>query len=123
AWQVRDLAFSQDGSRLVIYSGKPRSASTNRLGEVSLVNVAAATIESRHPTLFDGTVFFGAARLSPDNQRLYLARSDQRGGSYNIQCLNLATGQEVWQTEVLHGAGLTALAGSPDGRTLVSGSG
>ena len=122
-WQVRDLAFSQDGSRLIIYAGKPGTVATNRLGEVSVVNVAAAAIESRHPTLFDGTIFFGAARLSPDNQFLYLARSDQVAGRYNLQCLNLATGQELWQTEVLHDDGLTALAVSPDGRTLVSGCG
>ena len=119
--QVRDLSFSQDGSRLVLYAGA-RSAA-NKLGEVLVVNVAAAMIESRHPTHFAGTVFFGAARLSPDNQRLYLARSDQGAGWYNIQCLNLATGQELWQTEVLHDAGLTALAISPDGRMLVSGCG
>jgi eukaryotic-like serine/threonine-protein kinase len=119
-WEVRDLSFSQDGSRVVIYAG---ALSPGKLGEVSVVNVSSATIESRHPTLFNGTVFFGAACLSPDNGRLYLARSDQSAGHYSIQCLALGTGQEAWQTEVVRDNGLTALAISPDGRTLVSGSG
>jgi WD40 repeat protein len=42
---------------------------------------------------------------------------------YSIQCLDLATGQELWQTEAQHDYGLTTLAVSPDGRVLASGSG
>ncbi len=116
---VRELSFSQDGSRLVIFA----EISPDRGGEVSVVNVAAAAVESRHPTLYSGSSFFGAARLSPDNQRLYLARSDQGAGRYSIQCLALATGREVWQTETMQADGLSALAISPEGRMLVSGSG
>ena len=65
----------------------------------------------------------GAARLSPDNRRLYLARSDALNYRYSIQCLDLATGQELWQTEPQRDYGLTTLAISPDGRVLASGSG
>jgi WD40 repeat protein len=104
---------------VVIYTASLPS----KLGEVWVVNVFSFTIESRHPTLFYGTVGFGAARLSPDNRRLYLARSDQREERYSIQCLDLAGGQEIWQTETQRDGGLAALAISPDGKVLVSGSG
>ncbi len=79
AWSVRDLAFSQDGSRVVIYAGIPYqiTRSTREVGdEVCVVNVSSSQIESRQATVYSGTPFHGAARLSADNRRLYLARSD-----------------------------------------------
>ncbi len=118
-WQVRDLSFSQDGSKLVIYAG-----SSPELGDaVWVVNVSSSQIESRHPTVCSDTYHHGAAQLSPDNRRLYLARSDARNSRYSIQCLDLTTGQELWQTETQRDYGLTTLAVSPDGRVLASGSG
>ena len=117
---VRDISFSPDGSKVVIYA--PRDGSS-KLADVFVVNVSSSQIESRHPTLFDGAAFFGAARLSPDNQRLYLARSGEPANRYSIQCLDLATGREIWQTNTLRDEGLSALALSPDGKVLVSGSG
>jgi WD40 repeat protein len=121
AWVVSDLAFSQDGSRLVIYA-----ASTPELGDaVWVVHVSSSKIESRHRTVssYSPSGHFGAAQLSPDNQRLYLARSDFLNYRYTIQCLDLTTGQELWQTERERDRGLTTLAISPDGRVLASGSG
>jgi WD40 repeat protein len=120
AWEVRDLAFSQDGSRVVIYAG-----STPEIGDaVWVVNVSSSQIESRHPTVYSMSVYHGAARLSPDNRRLYLARSDDGlNYRYSIQCIDLTTGQELWQTESQRDYALTALAISPDGRVLASGSG
>jgi WD40 repeat protein len=119
AWDVRDLSFSQDGSKVVIYAG-----STPELGDaVWVVNVSASQIESRHPTVYSHTPHHGAARLSPDNQRLYLARSDALNYRYSIQCIDLSTGQPLWETERERDYGLTALAISPDGRLLASGSG
>ena len=103
---------------MVIYT-----AATGKVGDVWVVNVSSATIESRHSTHFSGTGHFGAARLSPDNRRLYLARSDQGNERYSIQCLDIATNQEIWQTETQRDAGVAALAISPDGKVLVSGSG
>ena len=92
---VRELSFSQDGSKLVIYAAE--------LGEaVWVVNVSSAQLESRHPTLGginSGGTFFGSARLSPDNRCLYLARSDYVNYRYSIQCLDLTTDKELWQTE------------------------
>ncbi|MCW5554796.1 MAG: protein kinase [Verrucomicrobiae bacterium] len=118
-WDVRNLAFSVDGSKLVIYA-----ASSPELGDaVWVVDVASTQIESRHPTHRSFQPFFGAARLSPDNRRLYLARSDDSNYRVSIQCLDLTTGKELWQTEPHRDAGLSAMALSPAGRLLASGSG
>ena len=119
-WYISDLAFSPDGSKLVIYAGSSRELSD----AVWVVNVASAQIESRHPTLYPGrTRFFGAARLSPNNRRLYLSCCDRSNSRISIQCLDLTTGKELWRTEPNRDLGLSAMAISPDGRLLASGSG
>ena len=118
-WDVRDLAFSQDGSKVVIYAG-----SYNAPGDaVWVADVSSARTEIRHTTAFSKTRHHGAAQLSADNRLLYLARSDASNYGYSIQCIELGSGQQIWQTERLWDLGLTALAISPDGRVLVSGSG
>ena len=118
-WEVRDLVFSQDGSKVVIYTG-----STAEFGDaVWVVNVSSAQIENRHPTLWSNSRLHGSARLSPDNRRLYGARSDSANNRYNIQCLDLSTSQELWQSRYERDFGLTTLAISPDGQVLASGSG
>jgi serine/threonine protein kinase/WD40 repeat protein len=119
---VHDLSFSQDGSKVVIYATSadlqnPRDA-------VWVVDVSSARIESCHPTDAANHELIGATRMSPDNQRLYLSRYDYwtSPNSYSIQCLDLGTDREIWRTERLVDDGLTALAVSPDGRVLASGS-
>jgi WD40 repeat protein len=87
-----------------------------------VLNVSSAKIEGRHSTEYTGAYFSIGARLSPDNRRLYLPRSDPVNHRYSIRCLDLATGQEVWQTERGRDHVLAAFAISPDGRVLVSGS-
>jgi len=117
-WRVIDLSFSPDGSRLVISAG-----SSSGLGDaVWVVDVASAQIESRHPAPYSVGGYIGVARLSPDNRRLYLARSDFPNNRVSIQCLDLTTGKELWQTEPQRGRGLSAMALSPDGRLLASSS-
>ena len=118
-WDIRDLSFSMDGSRVVIYAG-----SVEKLGDaVWVVNVSSSRIEGRYPTVWSNSELHGAARLSPDNRRLYLARSDASNYRYSIQCLDLTTGQQLWQTEPERDYGLTTLDISPDGQVLASGSG
>jgi serine/threonine protein kinase/WD40 repeat protein len=124
-WEVRDLAFSQDGSKLVIFAGSnPEGGDA-----VWVVNVSSFQIESRHPAGRSHHAYelFGAARLSPDNRRLYLSRSDYLNNRYRIECIDLGTRQELWQTLWQTGPqtgwGLTVLDISPDGRVLASGSG
>jgi len=117
-WGVCDLSFSPDGSKLVISAG-----SSSELGDaVWVVDVASAQIESRHPAPYSVGGFLGCARLSPDNRRLYLARSDHPNYRVSIQCLDLTTGKELWLTEPQRDRGLSAMALSPDGRLLASGS-
>ncbi len=122
-WAVRDVAFSPDGSKLVIYA-----ASGPELGAAAwVVDVASAAIESRHSTPYSGTdtgfYFFGAVRLSADNRRLYLPHTDIQSYRVGIQCLDPTTGKELWRTEPHRDQGLSAMALSPDGRLLASGSG
>src|SRR4029434_3806691 len=55
AWDVRDLTFSQDGSRVVIYAG-----STFKLGDaVWVVNVSSSKIERRQPTVYSDDYHYG----------------------------------------------------------------
>jgi len=121
AWDVRDLAFTQDGSRVVIYAGSNPECGD----EVWVMNVSSSQVERRYPAgcTHNAYTHMGAARLSPDNRRLYLPRSDYSNGRYSIQCIDLSTGRELWQTESQQNSGLTALDISPDGRVLASASG
>ncbi|MFO1500086.1 MAG: carbohydrate binding domain-containing protein [Verrucomicrobiota bacterium] len=59
---------------------------------------------------------FRAARLSPNNRRLYWG-----GWNSHIQCIDLGTSQALWEKESLEG--VTSLDISPDGRVLASASG
>jgi serine/threonine protein kinase/WD40 repeat protein len=126
-WGIRDLAFSQDGSRLVVYAGAPFSSNTTATPKhddrVWVVNVSSGRSEGDHATAYSSSDYFGGARLSPDNSRLYLARSDGLNYRYGIQCIDLITGKEVWQTEPQRDHGLSTLDISPDGRVLATGSG
>ncbi|MFO1498659.1 MAG: protein kinase [Verrucomicrobiota bacterium] len=117
-WDVRDLAFSDDGSKLVIDGGSnPESGDA-----VWVIDVETSRIESRHPAGRSpkGWTHIGAARLSPDNRRLYQVRTDDWNS--RIQCIDLATSKELWRSDSPN-APLIAMDISPDGRLLASASG
>jgi WD40 repeat protein len=124
-FQIRDLAFSQDGSRAVIYASTFSEPRGEQPGEqVWVVEVASTNILSRHQMAVRHTSLeFGAARLSPDNRRLYLTCNNSAPHLSSIQCIDLSTDSEIWQTERDRDSALTALAISRDGRLLASGSG
>jgi len=130
-WRFLDMAFSQDGSKLVIYSMRYDQNTTpngtrlngNRLDDaVLVVNVTSGQVENSHATSHT-TTGYTAARLSPDNRYLYLARAEGVRHQHTIICVDLASNKALWQTEPHPDYGLTALAASPDGRVLASGSG
>lgn len=118
-WSVRDLVFSRDGSKLAVYAG----SSPDRGAGVWVMDVASHELENFFPSLCPISWWFGATEFSPDGRYLYLSRTVPSFGGYVIQCLDLMSHQEVWQTEVQSDAGVSCLAASPDGRFLVSGSG
>jgi serine/threonine protein kinase/WD40 repeat protein len=126
-WEVRDIAFSQDGSLAVIYAGLPTSFYARSYAGLAdsawVVETRSGKTLSLHQADLSAVFHFGAARLSPDGRRLYLARADSSKYRYSIQCIDLSTDREVWQTEPQRDYGLTALAISPDGQQLASGSG
>jgi serine/threonine protein kinase/WD40 repeat protein len=117
-WDVRELAFSQDGSKLVIYAGSNPEADD----AVWVVDLASSRIEIRYPAgrSRKDWPLIGAARLSPDNRRLYLVLSDEWNGS--IQCIDLRTKQELWPTD-WQGEPILTLDISPDGQVLAWASG
>ncbi|MEJ2701441.1 MAG: protein kinase [Sedimentisphaerales bacterium] len=119
-WYVHGLSFSQDGSRVVI-----SAISNEENGRATwVVNISSAKIEGHYATQSSDDRWHGYARLSTDNRRLYVSRQyDSKPNRYSIQCLQVNTGQEVWQTESQEDLMLTALAVSPDGRVIASGSG
>jgi WD40 repeat protein len=122
-WDVRDVSFSPDGARVVVYAGSVEAS-----GDAAwVIDVSTSTstsrIEGEFRAEWSNSSLHGAARLSPDNRRLYLSRSDSVHHRYGIQCLDLATRRQVWMTRLEKDYGLTALALSPDGRVLASASG
>jgi WD40 repeat protein len=125
-WQIHKLSFSSDGSRLIISASRSIEVPGDDVwtpgDAVWVANVSSAKIEFEHATGNRGPWFGGAAQLSPDNQRLYLEHCDDPDGRYRIQCLDLATGRELWQTPPQPDGSVSALALSADGRLLASGS-
>ena len=117
---ISDLSFSRDGSRLLVCASivawRGRDA-------VWVLDAASGKVESRHETSASPSQHHGAAGLSPDNRRLYLAASDPGKYRYTIRCLDRQSGEELWQTESQRDFGLTKLAVSPDGAVLASASG
>ncbi len=124
---VRDLSFSADGAKVLVYAGfpaNPNGAPNAALTDlVWVVKASSGEILSRHTAGYSATFHFGAARFSPDGERLYLPEGNSVNYRYSLRSIDLATGQQLWQTEPLRDYGLSGLAISPDGRVLASASG
>jgi Tol biopolymer transport system component len=85
-WNVRDLAFSQDGAKLALYAGSNRE-----IGDaVWVLNTATREVESRLDVPFSYSTHCGGVRLSPDGQRLYVSISDHSAGRCSVRCIDLA---------------------------------
>ena len=120
---VRDLSFTPDGSRLLAFSrgggARPPSA--------VVFDLATGIPVSTNTTSGD-TVHMGIARLSSDKKRLYLSQKDpssdlSRNQQLSVKCLDAETGAEIWTRDIGADFGVTAMALSPDGKVLVTGTG
>jgi len=123
-WQVRRLGFSADAAKLAIYvAGRSRVPDSS--DEIWVVDRFSRN-KRRYATGYGSgaNYHFGGVQLSPDGRSLYLALIDAGSGRYALQCLDLVADRRLWQTDWLSDdRGLSALAVSPDGRLLASGSG
>ena len=83
-WRVARLAFSQDGSRVVIYA---RSRSADMSDAAWVVDVASSKVGGPHLTGYRGAGgHMGGAQLSPDGRRLYpcVYRRSERSLQYPV---------------------------------------
>ena len=118
-WSVTRLAFSKDGSRLAIYAAS-RNKGIN--DEVWVVGVLSSQTVHRRQMQVQGVMgHIGGIQLSPDGRLLYL--EDGLKENRRIRCIDLATDQELWQTELQsYTRGISSLALSPNGQRLASAS-
>lgn len=102
----RDLAFSPDGNRLAVFAKRERGRSLVLVDVLArkLDRVIDMEVEQQHGPAF-----------SPDGRRV--AFSGNRGGSFDIFTLDLATGELANLTD--DGTYDGAPVFSPDGKTLV----
>src|SRR5262249_1996087 len=63
-WDVRDLEFSSDGSKLLIYAGADRASGD----AVWVIDASSGAVQIRFPTAWSFHSYFGGALLSPDNR-------------------------------------------------------
>jgi WD40 repeat protein len=106
--RIQSLAFSRDGSRLLVAGGTP-----GEYGEVMLVDPKRGTKVHTFGTF--GDIVLGAA-FSPDGGRVVAGSSDR-----SVRVFRVADGQTLWQQQ-LHSDWVTAVAYSPDNKFVVSAS-
>ncbi|MHC1763949.1 MAG: protein kinase [Verrucomicrobiia bacterium] len=121
---VRHLSYSRDGALLAVYT-YPRLA-FNRVLSTSAKVVLFDTVHGKKVGTHaagHASSFFGVAALSPDHKRLYIGSSDAKASACSIRSINLEDDRENWTIAAGHDDGVTAIAISPDGAMLVSGTG
>ena len=116
---VRDLAISPDGAQLAILcSGREK---------LLLLETATGAMTRNFDLPRGSGTFFNNARFSPDAQHLYVSCGAFQ--QLKLRCLSLADGLVRWEKDgpPRRGprtvAGFSAMAVSPDGRFLVTGTG
>lgn len=109
---VRDLAFSADGTRLAVLSLND---------EMHLVDAATGNVAWSRAVPSSGSPWFDGVRLSPDLQRVYYSGFVQ--GRPIVRCARAADGATVWELATARREGVTALELSPNGRFLVTATG
>jgi WD40 repeat protein len=120
---VRDLSFSPDGEWLAVLSADPWLVRVLRAADGSSV--------MNYPLPGGGGMHFNNVRLSPDKARLYVSC-----GAFvepRVRCVSVSDGRLLWEIddaepeggrgENWKDTGFSAMALSPDGRTLVLGTG
>ncbi len=113
------LAFSADSTRLaVLVEYWP-----NRERGIWVIDVEERRVvrEFRSQKLIVGQ-HFGGLQLSADGQYLYTGFVEN-SDAFTIACIDIATLQERWRTDLIEGRRLSSLALSPDGRLLCSAAG
>jgi WD40 repeat protein/serine/threonine protein kinase len=106
--EVGVLKFSPDRTRL---------ASMSTPGEVTVWEVDQWAVFRRIRVRLVGT-FIGALDFSPDGKALAIGDADQR-----LQVVDLASGNTNFDIPEAHSEGVTAVAWSPSGSVIASGSG
>jgi eukaryotic-like serine/threonine-protein kinase len=115
-WQVRDMAFSSDGKKLIVYSAHVNPFDRDT---VWVINISSSAVELRHNTRSGSDGLSGAVRLSPNGERAYLPENWRR----SMVCIEVASGREIWASQWADHDQLTALDISPDGKRLAGGIG
>jgi WD40 repeat protein len=108
--RVRSVVFSHDGTRLAAF-GVDQGV---RLWD--LRNLPEPSVITNFPCLPTTSWLMGVVAISPDGATLAVGETDGR-----VRLIDLVTYQE--KTNFVAGVGILALAFSPDGKILASGSG
>ena len=115
----RDLAFSTDGLRLALTLAQPEA--------VLVLNMPGGEVLRRIELPRSSSIHFNNARISPDQERLYLTC-----GAFHeprLRCVRISDGAILWERNGRDSPrqklinGFSALDVSPDGRFLVTGTG
>lgn len=104
-----DVVWSPDGK--TIYAIRSNIGGMDFNGDVYSIDVATGKLENLTP--HQGKVSYDPASVSPDGRTL-LITSNEKGGSWNVALLDIASKKRTWVTDLKWEA--TAGEFSPDGK-------